>query len=62
MTRVRDFFVQVLVDVPIGERFDSRVTPEQAVVLAPGGEIALEECLRGGEPARPPMGRAERGD
>jgi len=30
--------------------------------VAPGGEIALEEFLRGGEPAPQPMGRAERGD
>ncbi len=41
MARVRDFFVQVLLDVPIGERFDYRVTPEQAAVLAPGDWVVV---------------------
>ena len=32
------------------------------VVVAPGGEIALEDFLRGGEQAPQPMGRTERGE
>ena len=41
MTSVHDFFVQVLLDVPIGERFDYRATPEQAAVLAPGDWVVV---------------------
>jgi len=41
VSSVRDSFVQVLLDVPIGERFDYRATPEQAADLAPGDWVVV---------------------
>lgn len=41
MISVRDSFVQVLLDVPIGERFDYRATPEQLADLAPGDWVVV---------------------
>jgi primosomal protein N' (replication factor Y) len=36
-----DFFVQVLLDVPIPGPFDYRITPEQAAILAPGDWVVV---------------------
>ena len=41
MISVRGSFVQVLLDVPIGERFDYRATPEQLADLAPGDWVVV---------------------
>ena len=41
MTGTPDFFVQVLLDMPIGERFDYRAEPDQVPLLAPGAWVVV---------------------
>jgi primosomal protein N' (replication factor Y) len=41
VTGTPDFFVQVLLDMPIGERFDYRAEPDQVPLLAPGAWVVV---------------------